>query len=675
MSPPVPTNFVSRLRFHGSAAPPVILSALLFACGTGGHGTSGGAPPAAEPASIAGAGGRFVGSVSCRDCHTPEFGAWAASRHRSTLRPWAAGQPIPLASAPLPAGYRVDPDGSAVGPGPDGKPVHARAAFFLGGRHREDLLVKMGDGRVQVFPVAMDVDAGEPFEPIRALAGGTPPPADVVDFWTRAGRNADLACYGCHATGQVLDVAGVSPGGLALPASRWAEPGVGCEGCHGPGGAHVEAARAGKPSRVSILLGPQAGAASVTDACAACHGLRDVLPSPFSRTPAHRYGEPIVSAADPLLAVPSNFEFRDPIFSDLRPGTYQQEAIAFLQSGCARGGGLSCRTCHDSHSGALTEAVAGADGGDAICAPCHAAIFAAGERHRLHAPGTRGGRCLDCHMPAVLRGPGRSPARDHTMSPPVAGPGQIAEACVGCHAGAKNAGAVAAAWSRIVPGAAAKRRRALGEAMEGALEGRYEAAVALAGIASDERAYSWFVRWAAILRLGQTEKSPSAKPLLDPVRRTLDDSNPALRRAAIRALGRMGTKDDIASLRRATDDADPWAALEAAAAMGALGSSSALARLRQLLERPDLVSDARAQSLYGHARLAAGDGRDAESALRRALEIHPMVVGTINDLGLALLAQGKRDEAIAAWRRALDINPRYAAARDNLQAIEPRNAR
>src|SRR5262249_34829632 len=156
----------------------------------------------------------------------------------------------------------------------------------------------------------------------------------------------------------------------------------------------------------------------------------------------------------------------------------------------------------------------------------------------------------------------------------------------------------------------------------------------LAGIASDGDGSSWFVRWAALTRLGQTEKAPAPAALLAPVRRAVGDPNPVIRRAAIRALGRMGEKEDLAKLRDATDDPDPWAALEAVASMGSLGSAAALPRLRQLLERPDLVADARAQSLYGHARLAAGDGRSAETALRRALEIHPMMVGTINDLGL-----------------------------------------
>jgi superkiller protein 3 len=60
----------------------------------------------------------------------------------------------------------------------------------------------------------------------------------------------------------------------------------------------------------------------------------------------------------------------------------------------------------------------------------------------------------------------------------------------------------------------------------------------------------------------------------------------------------------------------------------------------------------------------------AEAALRRALELNPVNVIAINDLGLALMGQAKRDEASAAWHRALDINPRYAAARQNLDAAK-----
>jgi predicted CXXCH cytochrome family protein len=547
--------------------------------------------------------------------------------------------------------------------------LNGQVAFLVGGRHREEALVRLADGRVQVFPIAFDADRGEVFEPLRELAGGTPPPPDVVDFWTRAGRNADLACYGCHATGQTVEAVGRSPSGLVLPGSRWVEAGVGCEACHGPGGPHVDATSTGTQGHEAMRM-PRGGRIDTIEACAACHGLRDILPSPFSAAPAHRYGESIVVAADPLLSMGSNAEFRNPFFADLRPSTYQQEAIAFLQSGCARKGGMTCAACHDVHSGSPSAAMAGDDGGTVVCAPCHANVIAQGAKHTLHRVGSPGGRCLDCHMAPILRGPGHDAARDHSMAPPVAGRGQVPAACAACHVGGKNAALVAATWKRMPEGRAAKRRVEIGAAVDGATRATAAAAVALARLADDAER-GWLLRFALIQMLPAGSGGPASEDVLEPVRRALTDTNPALRRAAARALARCGNVSDIAILQRATDDTDPWTALEAVRAMGVLGSPAAGARLLQLVKRPDLIADARAQSLFGHACLVGQDAPRAETALRRALELNPMIVPAMNDLGLALIGQGKRDEAIAEWRLALDINPRFSAARRNLETAKP----
>jgi predicted CXXCH cytochrome family protein len=612
---------------------------------------------------IGGSAGRFVGSEACRTCHASEFAAWSGSRHHETLRPWTKGQPLRVAASAVPAPYRVNADGSAAGPDADGKELEGTVAFLIGGRHREDAVVRLGDGRLQVFPIAFDADQGKPFEPLRELAGGTPPPATVIDFWTRVGRNADVTCYGCHATGQVLTVAGRSTSGLALPASKWVEPGVGCEGCHGPGGPHVDAARAGSPGKGSVKM-PRGSGSAVLDGCAACHGLRDVLPSPFAATPAHRYGEPVTLAADPLLAVGANAEFREAFFADLRPATYQQEAIAFSQSGCARKGGMTCGACHDAHSGAPAAAIAARDGGDSICAPCHASIVASREKHSLHPPETPGGRCLDCHMAPILRGPAHAAARDHSMAPPVAGAGQVPAACVACHTSAADAAKVAALWKRMPVGRAALRRLELGAAVDAKLEARG----ALLARVIDDAERGWFLRWASLDKLADGPAGPASPAVLAPVRRALTDPNPALRRAAARALGVRGERSDIDALQRATDDPDPWTALEAVHAAGLLGSPTSGARLLQLLKRPDLIADARAHYMAGHGSLVGQDMPRAERALRRALEINPMIVGAMNDLGLALVGQGKKDEAVIEWKRALDINPRFSAARRNLEA-------
>jgi len=665
MTPPSTSKLSvrARLRIRGVGAA-VLLAAACLGCST---------PPepaapsktGAPSAAIGGPTGRFVGSEACRTCHTQEFESWSASRHRTTLRPWSPGQPLRLATKQTAAPYRVAADGAVVGPGTDGKDISARVEFLVGGRHREDALVRLADGRLQVFPIAFDVDGGRTFEPLRELAGGTPPPVDVVDFWTRVGRNADLACYGCHATGHTLEEVGRSSAGMVLPGSKWVEPGVGCEGCHGPGGPHVDAAGRGKPDPATVKLGRGAGLAGI-DACAACHGLRDVLPSPFGPSPAHRYGEPIVAAAEPQLSVGSNAEFRDPFFTDLRPATYQLEAIAFSQSGCAIKGGMTCAACHDVHSGSSTAALVAPDGGDALCASCHATVVAAGPKHTLHAAGTPGGRCLDCHMAPILRGPGRDAARDHSMAPPVAPKGQVPAACAACHAGDKHAAQIAAAWQKMPEGPAAKRRLALGAAVDAATRGAPDAAPALARLAADPDR-GWFVRWALIQTLSTGREGPAPEEALVVLRRALTDGNPAIRRAAVRALSYRGGPSEVAVVQRATDDADPWVALESAHAMGQLGAPTAGARLLQLLKRPDLIADARAQFAYGHACLVGQDTPRAEAALRRALELNPMMVGAINDLGLALRGQGKRDEAIAAWTRALDLNPRHSGARQNLK--------
>ena len=634
-------------------------------------GSSGSAASGAATAPVGGPAGRFVGSDVCRECHAAEFAGWSVSRHHSTLRPWKSGDPLPLAQTKVDAPYHVGADGAVEGPSTEPGVARGRVVYRFGGRHREELAVRLDDGRLQLYPIAYDVDRSASFEPLRELAGGASPPPDTVDFWTRVGRNVDLACYGCHATGQVVVAEGVSPEGLVLPGSRWSEPGVGCEACHGPGGPHVEAARAGHAATARTALSG-ATPAAVVDACAACHGLREILPSPFSADPAHRDGAPLYQAADPLLSVGSNFEFREPFFGDLRPATYQQEAVAFSQSGCARKGGLTCARCHDPHSGAPTAAVSGADRGDALCASCHAAQSAMGQRHTLHAAGRPGSRCLDCHMATIVRGPASVSARDHSMAPPTASAGNIPAACAGCHADPSTARRVTEAWQRVREGPAARRRRETGEAIDGA-----ETAAGLAVLERivDDADRGWFQRWASLQRIAGASTARRDDALASALRSALADPNPALRRAAARAYGRFGRPTDFPALEKALEDTDPWTALAAAQALAVLGAPSADAKFSGLLLRSDLVTDARMQYAFGHARVLARDWDHAEPALRRAIELHPMMVGAISDLGLCLRAKGKRDEAKAAWRRALAINPRFASARINLsEKAEPETA-
>ncbi len=631
-------------------------------------------PPATTDPALAALGtpaGRFAGSESCKPCHPAQYASWSASRHRATLRLVTGEMGPHLAGLGLEGGFEVGKSGLARGPDPEGKELSVTPAYLVGGKHREDLCVRMEDGRLQVFPYSYDFDAGAPFRPLRELAGGVDPPPDSLAYWTRIGRNADLTCYGCHATGSRLEIGRAASGAYAVPLSRWAEAGVGCEACHGVGGPHVAAAAAGRgASVVPSGLSPRASAETRIAICASCHAMREYLSSPFGATPIQACGVPPWDRADPLLRRAPDEEFEVFLFADLRPATYQQEAIALGQSECARRGGLTCDRCHDPHGGGLRPSARGS----AACLPCHDSIAAVAEKHSRHKAGTPGVGCIDCHMAAILRGPGRNPARDHTLAPPVAGTGEVPAACAACHKKKEDSAKVIRGWSLFPQRSAETRRRlALSAARADAEKGERRAFSSLAAIAADA-GQGWFVRYSAATWIEALARQlGSDAGAAASLRVALEDPNPALKRAAVRGLGRLSRSEDVPRLSALVSSPDPFLALDAVSALGIMGVPDYRTRLAQLVRRPDLAGEFRAQLAVGRAALLASDWPMARAALHRALELDPFVVVALNDLGIALYREGMLPQAREMWSRVLDLDPRFEAARKNLEetAAEP----
>jgi hypothetical protein len=165
--------------------------------------------------------------------------------------------------------------------------------------------------------------------------------------------NADETrkCFECHSTltsgrgNDELDV-------------RTMIPNVTCERCHGPGRAHVDAARRGVRDR-SLAFGPGRWSASQQMAlCGACHRLPEFIP--------------------PEQRVPGNAILR------------RFQSVGLMLSRCytQSRGALSCVTCHDPHARTKTDPAAY----NAACVRCHQsapqAVCPSGESD-----------CVACHMP------------------------------------------------------------------------------------------------------------------------------------------------------------------------------------------------------------------------------------------------------------------------------------
>lgn len=168
---------------------------------------------------------------------------------------------------------------------------------------------------------------------------------------------------------------------------------IGCENCHGPGAAHVEAMSTKNSAHPgSRIVNPGRLTASLeNDLCMSCHedGDSKVL-KPGKSYNDFRPGEPLDNTLSILKVPPSRDAGED---SD-----HVQHFYAMSMSKCYRGSGgeLRCATCHDPHI-EPTQAEA-PEHFNKICMDCHAkrvCTLPMAARRATSPPDN----CIQCHMP------------------------------------------------------------------------------------------------------------------------------------------------------------------------------------------------------------------------------------------------------------------------------------
>lgn len=295
----------------------------------------------------------FTGAASCAECHAAHSARQRVSHHALALRRIADTElPRVLAAAELRERSGVEFN---YRPGPQG--VIATTTL---GTDRAAMILEwaFGAGAQGITPVGR---AGqrwvehrisyftEPGHPARTIGHPAQPSRDAASALGIVQDAATITrCFRCHA-------GGVKDG----PDLSAIEPGVACERCHGPGRAHIEAARASRPLdaiRAATFNAARFPAKAIIQTCAECH-----------RGP----GE-----ADP----------NDPVSIRFQPA-------GLLASRCfQKSGKLSCLGCHDPHEDARPRT---SDHYSARCLSCHGT----GGRTPVNCKRATRQNCVECHMP------------------------------------------------------------------------------------------------------------------------------------------------------------------------------------------------------------------------------------------------------------------------------------
>jgi Flp pilus assembly protein TadD len=268
----------------------------------------------------------------------------------------------------------------------DGKETNVmeeRIDYVIGsGNHSRSYLHRAPDGQLIELPVSWYAEGSGYWAMSPGYDGKSQP-----DF----GRAITGECMFCHN--------GYPEGDAGLERSIFPETlphGIDCQRCHGPGRAHVEAARSGHAApelvRSTIVNPARLGRERQLEVCMQCH-LKTSSHEPneqraFDRTIfSYRPGQPL--AEFKLYVEPTGQQKQAGSGAD---DTFEiaHAAYRLRRSACFRNSQMTCLTCHDPHDiprgqQAVVHYVE-------VCRSCHQGVA-----HAVALPPTS--TCLTCHMP------------------------------------------------------------------------------------------------------------------------------------------------------------------------------------------------------------------------------------------------------------------------------------
>lgn len=295
---------------------------------------------AGEPGPVGPSGAEYVGSATCGGCHSEIYDTFMKSGHPWKLNPVVNGQPPDYPFSNLsrpPEGYSWNDISYVIGG------YHWKARFL----DKEGYIITDAPGHTG------DSDYPNQWN----LAN---PAIDMSAGWAQYKSGTEKLpydCGECHTTGYTKQG---HQDGLPGIVGSWAEPGIQCEACHGPGNLH-----ASNPQGIRMFIDRDAAS------CGQCH-MRDVQEQ--------------VDAQDGFIQHHEQYE-----------ELFQSKHIT-----------LDCVVCHDPHSGVVQLRQANAPTTRTTCENCHwqQAQYQDNTVHQR-----MGLACVECHMPRIVKSAWGDPAK------------------------------------------------------------------------------------------------------------------------------------------------------------------------------------------------------------------------------------------------------------------------
>ncbi len=284
----------------------------------------------------------YIGSDRCAGCHEDTYGSWQHTLHANLIQD-----------------VSENPDaimGDFTQSDPDLTFTAADVQYTVGSKWKQRYITKTEDG-FYLLPAQWNFETKE----------WVPYHAD--DWQTREWRQS---CGTCHVTG--------------LNTETWdfVEFGVGCESCHGPGGAH-----ANDPYNSPMFK-------KVDDqVCGSCHS-RGTSPDGFSFPATYRPGDTLTD----------HFTFttdQADIWADGSARKHHQQYMDWqLGSKMEKSGFVNCTTCHSVHDNGQANSQLNLPL-NALCVQCHADKKQLLTHIPYHEQASKTHQfvCSDCHLPKM----------------------------------------------------------------------------------------------------------------------------------------------------------------------------------------------------------------------------------------------------------------------------------